>query len=60
MERSLIDQMVRYRAKHNLSQAKFAELVGVSVQTINSIETGQQEPSKMTEAKILLVIEKED
>ena len=60
MERSLIDKMVRYRAKHNLSQSKFAELVGVSVQTINSIETGQQEPSKMTEAKILLVIEKED
>ena len=33
------------RAEHDWSQAQLAEKVGVSRQTINSIETGKYEPS---------------
>lgn len=50
-------QMVYYRAKHKLTQKDLAERVGVSLQTINSIETGSQTPSAVTVAKIKLVIE---
>lgn len=56
----LPDRILEYRAKENLSQAAFAKRVGVSVQTINSIENGAQEPGKLTRAKIELVIGKEE
>lgn len=56
----LPDRILEYRAKENLSQAAFAKRVGVSVQTINSIENGSQEPGKLTRAKIELVIGKEE
>lgn len=51
--------MIEYRAKERISQKELAERVGVSVQTINSIENGLQDPSKVTEAKIHLIISKE-
>ena len=35
------------RAKMNLTQAKLAELVGVSRQTINSVELGKYVPSTL-------------
>ena len=54
---TLIDQMIRYRAKHKINQSELAERCGLSKQTISSVETGQQTPSKMTEAKIRLVVE---
>lgn len=54
----LIKKMIEYRARENISQKEFARRVGVSLQTINSIENGLQEPSKLTEAKIYLTIEK--
>lgn len=56
----LPDRILVYRAKENLSQAALAKRVGVSVQTINSIENGSQEPGKLTKAKIELVIGKEE
>ncbi|EJO5349579.1 helix-turn-helix transcriptional regulator [Clostridium botulinum] len=40
------------RAEKNISQSKLSEMVGVSRQTISSIETGQFCPS----AKLALVI----
>ncbi len=40
------------RAKKNLSQSELAEMVGVSRQTISSIETGQFSPT----AKLALVL----
>lgn len=40
------------RAERNLSQGALAELVGVSRQTISSIETGQFNPT----AKLALVL----
>ena len=53
----LQEQMVTYRARERISQRELAARCGVSLQTINSIENGLQEPSKLTEAKIRLVIE---
>ncbi len=55
----LIRKMLEYRARESISQKELARRVGVSLQTINSIENGLQEPSKLTEAKIYLVIGKE-
>lgn len=54
----IANKMLEYRAKHNLSQSKFAELCGITTQTVNSIENGIQTPSKLTETKIKLVVEK--
>lgn len=34
-----------FRAKHNFSQHKLAQLAGVSRQAINAIETGKYNPS---------------
>lgn len=57
MDEKLPEQMIRYRAKERISQKELAARCGVSLQTINSIENGIQDPSKVTEAKIRLVIE---
>ena len=56
---TLKDEMVMYRAKHNLSQAKFAKLCGLSVMTINSIENETQDPTPLTRGKIMLVLKGE-
>lgn len=55
----LKDRIIQYRAKERINQQEFAERCGVSKQTIYSIESGLQEPSKITLAKIELVIGKE-
>ena len=54
---TLREKMIMFRAKNRLSQPEFAKMCGLSTQTICSIETGQQKPSKITELKILLVID---
>lgn len=51
------DDILKFRAKNNLSQAKMAALAGVSLQTIANIENGIQTPTKLTEQKIKLVFE---
>ena len=56
-EKNLADAIVLYRAKHGLSQRKFAEKAGVSLQTICSMENGLQSPTRLTEAKIRLVLD---
>ena len=53
----LKDQMARFRARHRMTQRDLAKLADVSVQTICSVETGQQTPSRLTEQKILLAME---
>jgi len=48
----LKNRLKEARAEKNLSQAQLAELVGVSRNTISSIETGQFSPT----AKLALVL----
>ena len=57
---TLGERMVVYRAKNRLSQRALASLCGVTSQTINSVENGVQKPSKLTLAKIELVIGKDE
>lgn len=57
---TLGEKMIRFRAKNKLSQAKFAEMCEVTVQTICSVENGTQNPSKLTEARILMAMEDND
>ncbi len=45
------------RAKKNITQAKLAELVGVSRQTINAIELGKYNLSTMLALKIASVFD---
>lgn len=54
MEDKLIlkNNLKEVRAERNLSQSQLAELVGVSRNTISSIETGQFNPT----AKLALVL----
>ena len=53
---NLPERMLDYRAKNNMSQRELAEKVKVTIQTINSVERGLQEPSRLTRKKIELVI----
>lgn len=57
---TLQDRIVEYRARERITQSEFAERAGLSVQTICSVENGSQEPSRVTKAKIELVIGKEE
>ena len=50
-------KMLEYRARHNISQLKFAEMCKLTPQTVCNIENGVQEPSKLTKQKILNLIE---
>ncbi|RIV23556.1 transcriptional regulator [Fibrisoma montanum] len=43
------------RAEHNLSQGELADRIGVSRQTVNSIETGRYVPSTILALKIARV-----
>ena len=49
---SLAEKILKLRTGQNLSQGELARLVGVSRQTISSIETGQFNPT----AKLALVL----
>ena len=57
--KELADQIIRYRAEHDLNQQEFAERCGLTKQTIGAIESGLHGITKLTKAKILRVIEKE-
>ena len=56
---TLQDRMIEYRAKERINQAELARRCGLSTQTVYSIENDMQSPSKVTVAKIELVIGKE-
>lgn len=45
------------RAKKNLTQASLAELIGVSRQTVNAIESGKYNPSILLALKMSRVFE---
>lgn len=55
---TLPDLIVRYRAKYDLTQAEFAKLCGVTTQTIGAIEAGRHGTTRLTQAKIIQVLEK--
>lgn len=57
---TLQERMVEYRAKEKISQRELASRCCLSVQTINSVENGLQEPSVRTKAMIELVVGKEE
>lgn len=56
-EKRVGEYILTYRARHNLSQVQFGAKVGVTSQTIYSIEAKLQKPSKLTLEKIILTLE---
>lgn len=58
--KKLSDRMIEYRAKERITQSELADRCGLSYQTVNSVENEQQSPSKITVAKIELVVGKEE
>ena len=54
-EKMLSEKMVEYRAKHNMTQKKFAELCGITVQTVIKAEQGKS-LTRLTAKKIELII----
>lgn len=54
---NISDEMIQYRARERINQQELADRCGLSKQTICSIENNLQEPSKVTLAKIKLVID---
>ena len=55
---SLGEQILRWRAEHDCSQRKLAELTGLAPQTIYAIENDLQSPSKTTIIKLRNVLER--
>lgn len=53
---TLSKAILMYRAKHNVSMREFAQQCGITLQTVYNIETCGQKPSRVTKAKIELVI----
>lgn len=56
----LRNAMLRYRAKHSISQRELARRCGLSLQTVNSVENGTQNPSRLTAEKIRILLEQDD
>ena len=57
MTRNIAQEILMYRAKNNISQGEMARRCNVTKQTIYSVENGYQNPSKLTEAKIRMVLD---
>lgn len=57
---SLGEKILEYRAKHNLSQEDFANLVQVHVMTINAIENNKRNPLRKTAKKIEMFLNREE
>lgn len=55
-KKELADKIVKYRAKHNLTQAQLAERCKVTITTICLTENGKSSPSRLTLQKILNII----
>lgn len=56
---TLGERILKYRAKEGISQAEMAKRCRISLQAINYIERGRQKPSRLTTAKIEMVIAEE-
>lgn len=53
------EKILEYRARHNMSQEDFANLVQVNVMTINAIENDKRNPLRKTAKKIEMFLNKE-
>lgn len=53
---SLVDRMIQFRALNNLSQAEFGKLCKMDQSYISNVENGKAIPSKVTRARIELVL----
>ena len=51
------EEFLIFRAKRNLTQAKLAELLGISRMSVYNIESGKTNPSKVTYTKLKLLKE---
>lgn len=58
-ENSISEEMLRFRAKNNLTQKELAERAGLSEKTINRTESGAS-TSKVTVMKIRMAIEEQE
>jgi transcriptional regulator with XRE-family HTH domain len=47
------ERMLHYRAKHNLSQKKFAEVIGVGVQVVYRAESMKYKMHRVNEIKLM-------
>lgn len=56
----LATRIVQYRAQNRLSQTEMAQKCGITAQTISLIERGAQKPTRVTLAKIEMIIGKEN
>ena len=56
----LSDKVFMYRARHRLSQTEMAGKCGISLSTLCAIEKRDEEPSRKTMAKIMMVLEGEE
>lgn len=54
---TLQKKMIMFRAKKNISQKQLAKMCCLAEQTITNVENGVQNPSKLTQQKILNIIE---
>lgn len=57
---SLSDLILEFRAKNDLSQEEFANMVQVNVMTINAIENNKRKPLKTTAKKIEMFIKERE
>ena len=52
----LKSDMVYYRARERITQGELAKRCGLSMQTVMNVENGKKLPSKLTYAKIRMVV----
>ena len=57
--KELVNKIVGFRVRHNMTMKDFAELSGITLQTLWNIENGYHKPTRTTEYKIMQVIENE-
>jgi len=57
---SLGERIIEFRAKHNMSQEDFANLVQVNVMTVSAIENGRRQPLRKTAKKIEMIIKESE
>ena len=54
------DKILEFRARHNMSQEDFANLVQVNVMTINAIENNKRKPLRTTAKKIEMIMKESE